>query len=43
MRKTVLWGLVLAILAALLAGLLARNDGYALIVVSDWRVEMSLN
>lgn len=43
MRKTLLWGLALAVLAALLAGLLARNEGYALIVVADWRVEMSLN
>lgn len=43
MRKWLLWGLALGTLAVVIADLLARNDGYALVVLSDWRVEMSLN
>jgi len=43
MRKWLIWGLVLGTLAVVIADLMARNDGYALIVLSDWRVEMSLN
>ena len=43
MRKWLLWGLVLGVLAVIVADLMARNDGYALIVLSTWRVEMSLN
>ena len=43
MRKWLLWGLVLGALAVVVADLLARNDGYALIVLSTWRVELSLN
>lgn len=43
MRKWLLWGLVLGVLAVIVADLMARNDGYALIVISTWRVEMSLN
>ena len=43
MRKWLLWGLALGVLAVVVADLMARNDGYALIVLSDWRVEMSLN
>lgn len=43
MRKWLIWGLVLGVLAVIVADLMARNDGYALIVLSTWRVEMSLN
>jgi HemY protein len=43
MRKWLIWGLVLGVLAVIVADLMARNDGYALIVISTWRVEMSLN
>ena len=43
MRKWLLWGLALGTLAVVIADLLARNDGYALVVLSDWRIEMSLN
>ncbi len=43
MRKWLIWGLALGTLAVLIADLMARNDGYALIVLSNWRVEMSLN
>lgn len=43
MRKWLLWGLAIGTLAVLVADLLARNEGYALIVLSHWRVEMSLN
>ena len=43
MRKWLIWGLVLGTLAVVVADLMTRNDGYALIVLSNWRVEMSLN
>ena len=43
MRKWLIWGLGLGTLAVVIADLMARNDGYALVVLSDWRVEMSLN
>lgn len=43
MRKWLLWGLLLGTLAVVIAGLMARNEGYALIVWSTWRVEMTLN
>lgn len=43
MRKWLLWGLAIGTLAVLVADLLAQNEGYALIVLSNWRVEMSLN
>lgn len=43
MKKWLLWGLVLGALAAVVANLMARNEGYALIVWSMWRIEMSLN
>lgn len=43
MRKWLIWGLALGTLAVIVADLMARNDGYALIVLSTWRVEMSLN
>lgn len=43
MRKWLLWGLVLGTLAVVVADLMARNEGYALIVWSSWRIEMSLN
>lgn len=43
MRKWLLWGLALGTSAVVIADLMARNDGYALIVLSNWRVEMSLN
>lgn len=43
MKKWLLWGLGLGTLAVVIANLMARNDGYALIVLSTWRVEMSLN
>ncbi len=43
MKKWLLWGLVLGTLAVVVADLMHRNDGYALIVFSTWRIEMSLN
>lgn len=43
MKKWLLWGIVLGTLAVLVADLMARNEGYALIVWSTWRLEMSLN
>ncbi len=43
MKKWLLWGLVLGTLAVVIADLMHRNDGYALIVFSTWRIEMSLN
>ena len=43
MRKWLIWGLALGALAVVVADLMARNEGYALIVFSTWRVEMSLN
>lgn len=43
MRKWLISGLALGTLAVVVADLMARNDGYALIVLSTWRVEMSLN
>lgn len=43
MKKWLLWGLVLGTLAVAVADLMHRNDGYALIVFSSWRIEMSLN
>ena len=43
MRKWLLWGVALSALAVLIAELMARNDGYALIVLANWRIEMSLN
>lgn len=43
MRKWLLWALALGVLAVLIADLMVRNDGYALIVLADWRIEMSLN
>lgn len=43
MRKGLIWGLLLGTLAVVVAALMNRNDGYALIVLAPWRVEMSLN
>ena len=43
MRKWLIWGLALGALAVVVADLMASNEGYALIVLSIWRVEMSLN
>ncbi len=43
MRKWLLWGLLLGTLAVVIAGLMARNEGYALIVWSTWRGGMTLN
>lgn len=43
MRKWLIWGLALGALAVVIADLMARNEGYALIVWSTWRIEMSLN
>lgn len=43
MKKWLLWGLVLGTLAVVIADLMTRNAGYALIVLADWRIEMSLN
>lgn len=43
MRKWLLWGLLLGTLAVVVADLMARNEGYALIVWSTWRLEMTLN
>lgn len=43
MRQWLIWGLGLGTLAVVIADLMARNDGYALIVLSTWRIEMSLN
>ena len=43
MKKLLLWGLALGTLAVIVADLMHQNDGYALIVFSSWRVEMSLN
>ena len=43
MRRWLIWGLLLGALAVVVADLMARNDGYALIVWSTWRIEMSLN
>jgi len=42
MKKWLIWGLVLGTLAVVVADLMHRNDGYALIVLSSWRIEMSL-
>lgn len=43
MKKWLIWGLALGTLAVVIADLMHRNDGYALIVLSSWRIEMSLN
>ena len=43
MKKWLIWGLLLGTLAVVVADLMHRNDGYAVIVLSSWRVEMSLN
>ncbi|MFM8501777.1 MAG: heme biosynthesis HemY N-terminal domain-containing protein [Fluviibacter sp.] len=43
MKKLLLWGFALGTLAVIVADLMHQNDGYALIVFSSWRVEMSLN
>lgn len=43
MKKWLIWGLALGTLAVVVADLMHRNDGYAVIVLSSWRMEMSLN
>ncbi len=43
MKKLLVWGLALGTLAVVVADLMHQNDGYALIVLSSWRIEMSLN
>ncbi len=43
MRKWLIWGLLLGTLAVAAAELMHRNDGYAIIALSTWRIEMSLN
>ena len=43
MKKWLVWGLALGTLAVVVADLMHQNDGYALIVFSSWRIEMSLN
>jgi len=43
MRKWLIWGLLLGTLAVAVAELMHRNDGYAIIALSTWRIEMSLN
>ena len=43
MRRWLIWGLALATLAVVIANLMAHNNGYAIIVLSTWRIEMSLN
>ncbi|NCW90234.1 MAG: heme biosynthesis protein HemY, partial [Rhodocyclales bacterium] len=43
MRKLLIWSLVLGTLAVVVAELMHRNDGYAIVALSSWRIEMSLN
>lgn len=43
MKKWLIWGLALGTLAVVVADLMHRNDGYAVIVLSSWRMEISLN
>jgi HemY protein len=43
MRKLLLWGVLLGTLAVVVADLMHRNDGYAIVALGAWRVEMSLN
>lgn len=43
MRKLLIWSLVLGTLAVIVAELMHRNDGYAIVALSTWRIEMSLN
>jgi HemY protein len=43
MKKWLLWGLLLGTLAVITADLMHRNDGYAILALGAWRVEMSLN
>ncbi len=43
MKKWLLWGLLLATLAVVVAELMQSNDGYAIVALGAWRIEMSLN
>lgn len=43
MKKWLLWGLLLATLAVVVAELMQSNNGYAIVALGAWRIEMSLN